>query len=72
MINKSYFRIIERYVFLGDMRYRVQIIGTNIVFNVKASNDEEAITKAIEIAEKIGLTEERIEELRERFKMQSK
>jgi len=55
-------------VFLGTLRYRVQIIGTNIVFNVKASTDEEALKKAINLAEKSGLTDEYIEKLRERFK----
>ncbi len=55
-------------MFLGTLRYRVQIIGTNIVFNVKASTDEEALKKAINLAEKSGLTDEYIEKLRERFK----
>ncbi len=55
-------------MFLGTLRYRVQIIGTNIVFNVKASTEEEALKKAINLAEKSGLTNEYIEKLRERFK----
>ncbi len=72
LINRSYFRIVERYIFLGDTRYRVQIIGTNIVFNVKASTDEEAIGKAIELAEKMGLTNEQIEKIREKFKIHTR
>lgn len=68
MISKKYFRIIEKYVFLGTNRYRVQIIGTNIVFNVKALTEEEALEKALKLAEKIGLTNEHIEKLQSRIK----
>lgn len=68
LINKSYFKIIEKYIFLGELRYRVQIIGTNIVFNVKADSDEEAIDKSIKLAEKIGLNNEYIEALRDKYK----
>jgi hypothetical protein len=68
LLNKNDLRIIERYVFLGEVRYRVQVVGTNIVFNVKALDEEEAINKALEIAEKIGLSEEDVEKIRERYK----
>jgi len=68
LINKSYFRIIEKYLFLGETRYRVQITGTNIVFNIRADSDEEAIDKAVKLAEKIGLNNENIEALRDKYK----
>ncbi len=55
-------------MFLGDTRYRVAIRGTNIVFNVKADNEEEAIERAIEIAEKSGLNEETIDLIKEKTK----
>ncbi|OYT41088.1 MAG: hypothetical protein B6U89_00200 [Desulfurococcales archaeon ex4484_58] len=72
MISKSNFRIIEKYVFLGDIRYRIAIIGTNIIFNVKASNEEEALEKASEIAEKMGLNDDTIELIREKYKEKSR
>ncbi len=60
--------IIEKYVFLGQQRYRVQVKGTNIVFNVVASSDEEAIEKTIKLASKTGLSREVIELIRERLR----
>lgn len=72
MINKSYFKIVEKYIFLGEIRYRVQITGTNIVFNIRADSDEEAIDKAVKLAEKIGLNNEYIEAIRDRYKIVEK
>ena len=71
LVSRKNLRIIEKYVFLGELRYRVQITGTNIVFNVKASDDEEALDKAASLAKTIGLTDEHIEKLREKFKSRS-
>jgi len=71
LVKKTYFKVLERYSFLGEERYRVTISGTNIVFNVRASSEEEAIDKANALAEKMGLTDEVIEELRNRFKEHS-
>jgi len=68
VISKSNLRIVEKYVFLGDIRYRIHVLGTNIVINVKAENDEEALEKALRIIEKIGLNEENLAKLREKFK----
>jgi len=68
LVKKTYFKVLERYSFLGEERYRVAISGTNIVFNVRASSEEEAIDKANALAEKMGLTDEAIEVLRNRFK----
>jgi predicted small metal-binding protein len=68
MLKKSHFKIIESYVFLGDTRYRVAIMGTNIIFNVKASNEEEALDKAYNIAVKMGLTDNIIEDIKKRIK----
>lgn len=71
-MDRSNFRIIEKYVFIDEVRYRVNITGTNIVLNVHAYSDEEAIDKAIELAGRIGLNNERINELREFIKRKIK
>ena len=60
--------IIEKYVFLGQQRYRVQVRGTNIVFNITATSDEEALEKAVNLARKTGLTKQVIEKIREKLK----
>lgn len=64
VVSKRDLVIVEKYVFLGSERYRVSVTGTNIIINVKASSDEEALEKALEIAEKIKLTESALEKLR--------
>lgn len=64
MIDKSFLKIIDKYVSADQLRYRVIIEGTNIVFNVAAGSDEEAVEKAAELALRIGLTNEKIEELK--------
>lgn len=71
-IDRSNFRVIEKYVFIDEVRYRVNIVGTNIVFNVHAHSDEEAIDKAVELAEKVGLSNEKIDELRRFIKSKVK
>ncbi len=67
-LDKKYFSIVEKYVFLGQLRYRVQVIGTNIVFNITASSDEEAIERAVELASKTGLTKEVVNMIKEKIK----
>ena len=69
LVDKKELEILERYVFLGQSRYRVRLKKTNIVFNVNAISDEEALEKALEIARKIGLNKEVIDEIRRRFSM---
>ncbi len=68
MLKKTHFRIIESYVFLGDTRYRVATMGTNIVLNVKALSEEEALDKAYNIAVKMGLTDNIIEDIKKKIK----
>ncbi|MCD6301527.1 MAG: hypothetical protein J7L82_05595 [Staphylothermus sp.] len=70
MLSKSHFKILESYVFMGDTRYRVVISGTNIIFNVKASSDEEAINKAYELAQKMGLNDNIVENIKKNIKTQ--
>ncbi len=59
--------IVEEYSFLGQQRYRVQVKGTNIVFNVEADNPEKALEKALELAQRIGLTKDIAETIRQRI-----
>lgn len=68
VISRAHFKIVEKYVFLGELRYRVQIVGTNVVFNVRADSDEEAIDKACKLAERIGLSDEHVESIRNKYK----
>ena len=60
--------IIEKYVFLGQQRYRVQVRDTNIVFNITATSDEEALEKAVNLARKTGLTKQVVEAIREKMR----
>ncbi len=72
LIDKKQFKVIDKYVLNDQFRYRVAIEGTNVILNVSADSDEEAIKNAIELAEKIGLTNEKIEELRKLMKSRGK
>ncbi len=47
--------IIEEYVIEGQRRYRVRLKGTNIVVNVEAQNDEEALRKVAELMVKLKM-----------------
>ncbi|BAN90767.1 hypothetical protein [Aeropyrum camini] len=47
------FEILESYVLFGERRFRVRERGSGIVFNVAASNDEEALNKAREMFKRI-------------------
>lgn len=64
MVTRDELRILERYELLGETRYRICIKGTNIVINVSADSDEEALAKALEILAKIKLTDESIMKIR--------
>ncbi len=68
MIEKKDLQIIERYYFLGEPRYRIIIRGTNIVFNVRADNDEEAYEKALEMIRRMALTKDTIDKIRMNIK----
>ncbi|MEM0001449.1 MAG: hypothetical protein QXS24_05390 [Desulfurococcaceae archaeon] len=64
MIAKSDLKITEVYELFGELRYRVCVKGTNIVVNVKALNDDEALNKAIEVLIQAGLDAESLDKLR--------
>lgn len=50
-------KILEEYSMAGEKRFRVLVRGTNIILNVEADTEEEALSKARELAEKMGLPE---------------
>jgi len=68
LLTKEDFRIIEKYLFLNQTRFRVQVRGTNIVFNIQADNEDEALEKAVDLARKAGLSREIIDKIKERIK----
>jgi len=49
------FELIEEYELLGEKRYRLRVKDTNIIINVAASSPEEAVRKAIQVAERVKL-----------------
>ncbi len=72
LVDRKDLEILERYTFLGQSRYRVRLKRTNIVFNINAINDEEAIEKALDMIKKIGLNDDVIDKIRSRFLKKSK
>ncbi|HIQ03852.1 MAG TPA: hypothetical protein EYH40_05490 [Desulfurococcales archaeon] len=49
------YEIIEEYEVSGQKRFRVRVKNTRIIFNVSASNPNEALEKAKKLAEEIEL-----------------
>ncbi len=49
--------VLEEYSMAGEKRFRILVRGTNIILNVRADTEEEALSKARELAEKMGLPE---------------
>ncbi len=70
VVSKKDLVVVEKYFFLGAERYRVSVTGTNIVVNVRAGSEEEAVEKALEILGKIRLTDQALEKLRKTSKNQ--
>ncbi len=52
---KPALEVVEEIEVEGGKRYRIRLLNTNITFNVSASNSEEAVRKAAELALKLGL-----------------
>ena len=65
-MTREDFEVIEEYELMGEKRFRVRLRGTNIVFNVSASNRDEAIAKALEMAKNLEI-ERVVEKLRSLF-----
>lgn len=58
MVIEEMLEIIEEYELLGEKRYRLRIKGTNVIINVHANSNEEAVEKARHILQEMGLLEE--------------
>ncbi len=48
--------LIEKYEIGGQQRFRLRIKGTNIILNVEAQSEEEALRKAAELMVKLKMT----------------
>ncbi|WFO75761.1 hypothetical protein J4526_02550 [Desulfurococcaceae archaeon MEX13E-LK6-19] len=66
-LSKKDLLIKEKYVFLGQMRYRIQVVGTNIILNISAENDDEAYEKALNMTRKMGLTKDIVNIIKNRI-----
>jgi len=62
-INKYELEVIESYKMFGEPRFRVKVKGTNMVINVYASSEEEALKKARDILNDLLKIPTRKEEL---------
>ncbi len=50
--------VIEGYEILGEKRFRLRVKDLNLVVNVQAENEKEAIEKAVKLLERTGVLEE--------------
>lgn len=64
MVSKSDLKVLEVYEVLGETRYRVCVKGTNLLVNVSATSENEALEKATSILAQVGLDDESLEKLR--------
>jgi len=53
--NTVNLEIIEEYIIEGQRRYKIRLKGTNIIVNVEAQNDEEALRKVAELMVKLKM-----------------
>jgi len=49
--------VVEHYTLLGEHRWRIRVKGTRITLNVAADSAEEALEKARDMLERVGLAE---------------
>ncbi|MEM1627947.1 MAG: hypothetical protein QXP02_00105 [Desulfurococcaceae archaeon] len=64
MVSKKDLVVIDKYAFFNELRFKICVKGTNIVLNIGASSEEEAMDKALTILSNIGLDDESLEHLR--------
>ncbi len=69
MVSKSDLRVIsiEESLFPGETRYKICVQGTNIIINVSAFSEEEALDKALKILENIKLDDDSLRIIREKI-----
>ena len=64
MVSKSDLKLIETYQLIDETRYRICVKGTNIIVNVSAPNEDQALEKALSILIQAGLDDETLEKVR--------
>lgn len=64
MVSKKDLKLVEVYELFGEKRYRIRVEGTNIVVNVSATSEEEALRKALGILAQANLDDDSLEKIR--------
>ena len=64
MISRNELKVVEVYELFNEKRYRIRVEGTNIVINVSATNEEEAVRKALSILAQANLDRDSLERIR--------
>lgn len=64
MISKNELKVVEVYELFNEKRYRIRVEGTNIVINVSATSEEEALRKALSILAQANLDKDSLERIR--------
>jgi len=64
LISRNELKVVEVYELFNEKRYRIRVEGTNIVINVSATNEEEAVRKALSILAQANLDRDSLERIR--------
>ncbi|MEM1696069.1 MAG: hypothetical protein QXS14_00255 [Desulfurococcaceae archaeon] len=64
MISRNELKVVEVYELFNEKRYRIRVEGTNIVINVSAPSEEEALRKALSILAQANLDKDSLERIR--------
>ena len=64
MISRNELKVVEVYELFNEKRYRIRVEGTNIVINVSATSEEEALRKALSILAQANLDRDSLERIR--------
>jgi hypothetical protein len=64
LISKNELKVVEVYELFNEKRYRIRVEGTNIVINVSATSEEEALRKALSILAQANLDKNSLERIR--------
>jgi len=49
------FELVETYLLDGRRRFRLRVADTNIIVNVEAESEDEALEKAVKLLERTGV-----------------
>lgn len=64
MVSKNDLKVVEVYELFGERRYRICVQGTNILVNVGAHSEDEALRKALQILTSANLDQQSLERIR--------